>query len=112
MYEDPFQAPRLVGCDSEDVIPGEYMVILKSGYPLEQHMEAIGTDISSSIGRVNSALPRLGILYEATFDNATLAVILKDSGVKLVECNCKLRSGPLERAIPVEEVRRSRAGLT
>lgn len=86
------------------------MVILKGGYPLEQHMEAIGTDLSSSIDWVSSAFPHLGISYSANFDNATLGVVLKDAGVKLVECNRKLRFSPLERAIPEQELRRFPSG--
>ncbi|KAG6355161.1 hypothetical protein INS49_004242 [Diaporthe citri] len=109
IYGDPFQSPRLIGCDSEDVIPGEYMVILKGGYPLEQHMEGIGTDLSSSIDWVSSASPSLGTSYSATFDNATLTAVLKDAGVRLVECNREMRFEPLEPAIPVQELRRSPA---
>lgn len=108
--EDPFQAPRLVGCDSDDVIPGEYMVILKGGYPLEQHTATIGADLSSSIDWVSSAFPHLGVSYSATFDDATLAAVLKDVGVKLVECNRKLTFEPLEPAVSVQDLRRSPAG--
>lgn len=85
------------------------MVILKGGYPLEQHMESIGNDLSSSIDWVSSVFPSLGISYSATFDNATLAAVLKDVGVKLVDCNRKMEFGPLEPAIPVQELRRSPA---
>lgn len=93
IHEDPFEAPYLTGCDSGNAIPGKYWVILKHGYPLEQHMETIGTDTSSSIHSVSPAFENscLGVLYGATLDNATLVAILNDFGVKLVECDRSIR---------------------
>lgn len=93
IHEDPFQAPYLTGCNSENVIPGKYWVMLKHGYPLEQHMETIGTETSSSIHSVSPASENscLGVLYGATLDNATLIAVLNDFGVKLVECDRSIR---------------------
>lgn len=96
--KDPFKGPHLKACHSEDVIPGEYTVILKHGYSLEQHMETIGTDLSSSIDWFSVAFEqsRLGSLYTANLDNATLAIVLRDPGVKLVECNRNIKMEPAD----------------
>lgn len=91
-YEDPFQAPRLLGCDSEDVIPGKYMVLLKHGYSLEQHMDTIGRGLNSSVDWVADATSSFGDgYYVATFDKATLAAVLEDFGVNIVECDAYIK---------------------
>lgn len=61
-------------------------------------METIGTDLSSSIDwfSVASEQSRLGSLYTATLDNATLAIVLRDPGVKLVECNRNIKMEPAD----------------
>lgn len=93
IHEDPFKPPYLTGCNSENVIPGKFWVILKHGYSLEQHTETIGTNTSSSIYSVTPAFEksRLGVLYGATLNNATLAAVLNDFGVKLVECDRSIK---------------------
>lgn len=89
-------------------------MILKHGYPLEQHMETIGVNLSSSIAWSGHAFEgprvegsRVALHYSATLDNATLAVVLKDVGVKLVECNCELIPEPhFEPETPVPYLER------
>lgn len=89
-YEDPFEAPRLFGCDSKDVKPGKYMVSLKQGYPLEQHIETIGRGLNSSISWVSS----FGDFYVASFNKTTLTAVLEDLGVSFVECDAYIESIP------------------
>ncbi|KAI7773508.1 hypothetical protein LA080_010551 [Diaporthe eres] len=107
IHKDPFQAPHLEACDSENVIPGKYTVILKHGYPLEQHKETIGANLSSSIAWVARAIAHIPLHYSATLDNATLAVVLEDVGVNWVECNCELEPEPrFEPETPVPYLER------
>lgn len=56
-------------------------------------METIGINTSSSIYSVSPAFEksRLGVLYGATMDNVTLAAVLNDFGVKLVECDRSIK---------------------
>lgn len=86
----PYEVP-LLGCDSEDVIPGEYMVVLNAGYSLEQHKRTVGIDLSTSIYSADPyGSSRHGGGYSARFSNGTLAAVRSDGGVMLVECNRKL----------------------
>lgn len=107
-HEDPFGVPHLVACDPRDVAPALYAVMLKRGYPLKQHIRTTGTDLSLSLNWVSPESSEFGLIYTATLDNSTLAVVLKDRGVKLVECHGKSRvAGTVESLIPAQDIGRS-----
>lgn len=61
------------------------MVILKPGYPLEQHTDTINVDPSLFIGNVYPRDFHHGTVYAADFNNTTLFAVLEDIGVKVVD---------------------------
>lgn len=69
----------------KSLIPAEYMVILKPGYPLEQHTDIIDVDPSLFIGNVYHRDSHHGTVYAADFNNTTLFAVLEDIGVKVVD---------------------------
>lgn len=108
IHEDPFGVPHLVVCDSEDVVPVLYTVMLKRGYPLKQHIRTTGIDLKLSLNWVSPASSEPGLIYTATLDNSTLAVVLKDCGVHLVECHRTSRlADTVKSLIPAQDLGRS-----
>lgn len=83
----PYEAP-LQECDSGNVIPGSYLVVLNLEYSLEQHERTIGIDLSTVIDWKDSeGAFDAGGVYSATINNSTLTAVRKDEGVVVVYCN-------------------------
>lgn len=94
-----------MGCNGQDVIPGQYVVILARGYTLEQHQETIGIDLSSSMSLSRPGDTSLGPSYTADLEDATLAVVRKDVGVELVGCNIETSDSiSFESTVPVQKL--------
>lgn len=88
VQDPPYEAP-LQACDVPVVIPGQYFVYLDRGYSLEAHQETIGVDLSPSIRHIFPGTSRHGLYYSANLDDAIVAIVRKDAGVNLVECDRK-----------------------
>lgn len=87
--QGPYEAPLRI-CQSPDVIPGSYVVYLERGHTLEQHMQFVGIDLKPLMdGDPFPENSRLGLVYCAELDDATLAMVRRDTGVNFVECNLK-----------------------
>lgn len=87
--QGPYEAPLRI-YQSPDVIPGSYVVYLERGHTLEQHLRFVGIDLKPLMdGDPFPENSRLGLVYCAELDDATLAMVRRDTGVNLVECNLK-----------------------
>ena len=85
-------APR-VNCNvpEEIILPNSYSIILKSGYSLEQHKQAVGrgADLDAATEDVlDEPLPGFQTTYFAKIeDTSLLAAIRADPGVDFIECD-------------------------
>ncbi|CAO2654225.1 Nn.00g109580.m01.CDS01 [Neocucurbitaria sp. VM-36] len=88
MSPTKYEAP-LRYCDGEygEVVPEEFLVLLKVGHSLTDHWLAVGAYMESHINGLMNIYPDQ-ILYGGTgIDDALLARIRADPGVEAVDCD-------------------------
>ena len=94
----PYRAP-LLNCNQRGVIPDPYIVLLKPGHSLERHKQVVGQQVNllPDIFSVSESGRTQPIVYGANLDDVSLAAVLSDPGVGLVERNRRvyqLNRGP------------------
>jgi hypothetical protein len=85
MSHEGYLAP-VAGMDNSDKYPDAYIVTLHRGHTLEQHFDAIGSDLRSLPG-----FRTYGFGYSAVMDDKTRdEQVRRDPGVRVVEANAPI----------------------
>jgi hypothetical protein len=97
-YEAPFERTK----DSEQEVPGRYIVRLKQGYTLEQHSVTTGYDIKRHVSGFagQAAHPDRIVYYANEIGPEMLAVIRADRGVISLSPDYFLNLSPNWRGWP------------
>lgn len=105
----PYLAP-LHHEDDENVILGEYIVLLHRGCVLDEHKKTLRSevDLDSMISSVMPGRQDSGDVYVAMLDDNTLELVRADVAVRFVECNFVVKFDWCEE--PVSEASSSSDG--